>query len=182
MDLSGSMKWCPGPYTADETCSTGPSRLDVLRGAFQDIVADTDFDLFVGKCEYIEDKVDFFWGLVEDSHSHLDSVLAIEKRLTHTYASDEQFCFDDRLGRTIKTQCEPYSRTYMESMDGMVQSRMRTAIVSTANAWYTAWVDAGSPDLSSLVDVEFTKEELEAFRRMGENKTGVEFKVRAHNH
>ncbi|MEH6455499.1 MAG: PilC/PilY family type IV pilus protein [Cocleimonas sp.] len=44
MDLSGSMRWCPGPYTADETCSTGPSRLDVLRGAFQDIVADTDFD------------------------------------------------------------------------------------------------------------------------------------------
>ncbi|MGK0270210.1 MAG: hypothetical protein ACI88H_000853, partial [Cocleimonas sp.] len=44
MDLSGSMRWCPGSYIAGETCATGPSRLDILKGAFQDIVADTDFD------------------------------------------------------------------------------------------------------------------------------------------
>ncbi|WP_299880921.1 pilus assembly protein [uncultured Cocleimonas sp.] len=44
MDLSGSMKWCPGAYIRDEYCATGPTRLDELRGAFQDIIADTDFD------------------------------------------------------------------------------------------------------------------------------------------
>lgn len=44
MDLSGSMNWCPGAFTADEICPTGPSRLDELGGAFQDIISNPDFE------------------------------------------------------------------------------------------------------------------------------------------
>ena len=41
MDLSGSMNWS---LTDEDKPENGdPSRLDVLRGAFQSIVADTDF-------------------------------------------------------------------------------------------------------------------------------------------
>ena len=34
---------------------------------------------------------------------------------------------------------------------------MRLAISTTADYWYTAWVNAGKPDLSLLDDVESTK-------------------------
>jgi hypothetical protein len=32
----------------------------------------------------------------------------------------------------------------------MVERRMRDAILAFGSIWYTAWVDAGQPDLSSL--------------------------------
>jgi hypothetical protein len=32
----------------------------------------------------------------------------------------------------------------------MIERRMRAAIHAVASAWYTAWVDAGQPDLSNL--------------------------------
>lgn len=147
-----------------------------------ELFSDNEFDLFVGKCEYIADKTTYFWNIVEESHGYLEDVLSIEKELSNTYASDEQFCFDDRLGRTIKTQCEPYSRAYMDAMDGMVEARMKRAIISTASAWYTAWIDAGSPDLSALADVKFSKEEIDAFNNIGINSSGKTFKSRSHEH
>ena len=35
-------------------------------------------------------------------------------------------------------------------MNGMVERRLRAAILAVGSVWYTAWVDAGQPDLSKL--------------------------------
>jgi len=35
-------------------------------------------------------------------------------------------------------------------MDGMVEERMRGSVRAIGNAWYTAWVNAGQPDLREL--------------------------------
>ena len=42
-------------------------------------------------------------------------------------------------------------------MNGMVEKQMRKAITVTASFWYTAWVNAGKPDLSGLNTPELTK-------------------------
>lgn len=57
----------------------------------------------------------------------------------------------------MKTQCEDFAAAYHQRMGGMVESRMQAAIVSVGSAWYTAWVLAGQPDLSTLGDETATK-------------------------
>ena len=44
-----------------------------------------------------------------------------------------------------------YSRAYQKLLKGMVQRRMRAAIVSVGSYWYSAWVDAGQPDLDKMI-------------------------------
>ncbi|MNY70801.1 hypothetical protein D3C86_2090080 [compost metagenome] len=39
----------------------------------------------------------------------------------------------------------------------MVENQMKKAITATASFWYTAWVNAGKPDLSDLDSKELTK-------------------------
>ncbi len=34
----------------------------------------------------------------------------------------------------------------------MVERRMRSAILEVGSFWYSAWVDAGQPDLNKLVE------------------------------
>ncbi len=36
-------------------------------------------------------------------------------------------------------------------MKGMVEKRMRAAILAVGSYWYSAWVDAGQPDLNKLI-------------------------------
>jgi hypothetical protein len=115
-----------------------------------ELFADAAYDYFVGPAQYIEDPASYFWEIVLDSHLLLDSVLLIEKELSRSFPTDRQFCYDERLGQTVRTQCREYAEAYHRRMGGMVEARMRASILATGSVWYTAWVDAGAPDLLKL--------------------------------
>ncbi len=139
-----------------------------------ELFADAEFDFFVGKADYIEDPGEFYWKTVLDSHMLVDSVLGIEKRLSRQYPEDQQYCYDDRLGRNIRTECREYAKAYADEMNGMVEDRMRASILALGSAWYTSWIDAGQPDLSKLSDYELTrKEQLEEAKLEEKYKKGV---------
>lgn len=125
-----------------------------------ELYADTEYSFLVGKALYIKKPLKYFWGIIEDSHKLLDDVLDIEKELTETYPEDQQMCYDERLERTIKTQCPEFSRAYHDRMDGMVETRMQDAILSIGSVWFSAWIDAGQPDLDNISKLEIEEEEI----------------------
>lgn len=112
-----------------------------------ELFADKEYDYFVGKANYIEDLNAFFWKMVLDSHDLVDEVLDYEKELSELFPTDQQWCYDERLGRTIRIQCPDYTKAYEQRMAGMVEERMRASIHAVASSWYTAWVNAGQPTL-----------------------------------
>lgn len=109
-----------------------------------------DYDFFLEKATYQADKSSFFWKMVTESHSLVDSVLTIEKELRKTYPESQQMCFDERLGRTVLTQCRDFAKAYSNALQGMIEERMRNSIWAIGSSWYTAWVDAGQPDFEFL--------------------------------
>ncbi|MFZ4542540.1 MAG: zinc dependent phospholipase C family protein [Saprospiraceae bacterium] len=109
-----------------------------------------DYDYWVGSAEFIPNTSETFWQIVFDSHKLVDSLLQIEKKLSLSYPSDQIFCLEERQGTTIKTQCESYVRAYSARLNGQVEDRMRAAILSIGSIWFTAWVNAGQPDLNQL--------------------------------
>lgn len=131
-----------------------------------ELFADTEYDYLVGKAEYIRDPKAYYWKIVLDSHLLVDSVLSIEKRLSQNIPQDELFCFDERLGVTIRTQCREYARAYQDAMQGMVEDRMRATILAVGSVWLTAWVDAGQPDLKGLVSQQASAEELQEYQKL----------------
>lgn len=48
----------------------------------------------------------------------------------------------------------------------MVENRMRTAIYTIACFWYTAWVNAGQPDLASLTGKSFSAADIKEFEEL----------------
>ena len=117
-----------------------------------ELLAEEEYDFFVGKASYIEKPNDYFWGIIEQSHILVDSVLNIEKELSETFPSDQQYCFEKRNEMTLRQPCKAYAIAYAKSMQGMVEKRMSATILALGNVWYTAWIDAGQPDLMKLDD------------------------------
>lgn len=131
-----------------------------------ELFADKEYDYFVGKAVYIDDPKAYYWDVVLESYQLVDSVLAIEKSLSILFPSDKQYCYEERLGRTIRTQCKEYAAAYQERMGGMVEKRMREAIQSIGSAWYTAWVDAGQPNLRLLGAYDLSPAERKALEEL----------------
>lgn len=109
-----------------------------------------EYDFFVGRAHYIASPLDEAWAIVEESFLRVDSVLAIEARLHRQFPADWKYAYVTRNEVLIRTYSEAYSRHYHEALSGMVASRMRNAIIRTGSFWYSAWVDAGQPDIRNL--------------------------------
>lgn len=121
-----------------------------------ELYAEREYDFLVGRARYIEKPEAYFWDIVLSSHRLVDSVLAIEKRLSRQFPEEQQYCYDERLGRVVRTQCRDYARAYHEALKGQVEQRMRQAVHAIGSAWYTAWVDAGQPELNALLSQDLT--------------------------
>lgn len=120
-----------------------------------ELYADSQYDFFVGKAEYIDDLDSYYWDIVLDSHSHLERVLGEEKRIRSSLPADKIFCYQERNGITIRTQCPEFAKAYNNAMSTMVEDRFRSSIKAIGSLWYTAWVQAGRPNLGiEIVNVK----------------------------
>lgn len=131
-----------------------------------ELLADREWDYFVGKAEYIADPLQFIWNRVLESALAADSVLMIEKNLTATFSPDQKFAFENRNGLIIRQYSSAFTIAYNNALKGMVERRLRASIFAIASFWYTAWVDAGQPDCTALTNKNFSAADLKDFEAL----------------
>lgn len=131
-----------------------------------ELLAEKEFDFFIGKAAYITDPGNFIWARVLESAKAADSVLTFEKELTHQFAADQKYSFEQRNGVVIKQYSSAFTIAYNKKLDGMIERRMRQSIFAVASFWYTAWVNAGQPDLKELSKQQFTEADAKEFEEL----------------
>jgi zinc dependent phospholipase C len=134
-----------------------------------ELLADKEWDFFIGKADYIKDPGNFIWQRVLESAAAADTVLRYEKELSEQFPADQKFSFENRNGVLTRQYSSAFTKAYDLKLKGMVERRMRTAIYSVASFWYTAWVNAGEPDLAKLSNKEFSTDDLKEFENLSNN-------------
>ena len=133
-----------------------------------ELLAEKRFDFFIGKAQYIKDPENFIWERVLESAKAADSVLKFEKELSIQFPGDKKYAFEERNNILIKQYSSDYTIAYNKMLNGMVERRMRQSIFAIASFWYTAWINAGQPDLSALSKQTFSENELKEFERLND--------------
>ena len=131
-----------------------------------ELLAEKEFDFFIGKAAYIQNPGDFIWARVLESAKAADSVLKFEKELTNQFGADQKYSFEQRNGVVIKQYSSAFTIAFNNKLDGMVERRMRQSIFAVASFWYTAWVNAGQPDLKNLSKQKFSEAEIKEFEQL----------------
>ncbi|WP_164108449.1 MULTISPECIES: zinc dependent phospholipase C family protein [Sphingobacterium] len=109
-----------------------------------------EYNYFIKRAEYISDPLEESWKIVRESNALVDSVLQIEKQLSLKFKASERKAYIERNNQLIYTYSDSYATIYHQALNGMVERRFRSSILSVASLWYSAWLDAGQPDLSDL--------------------------------
>ncbi len=145
-----------------------------------ELLADKEWDFFIGKAEYIKNPTDFIWQRVMESAAAADTVLKFEKELSNNFPGDQKFAYEERNGITIRQYSSAFSKAYDKKLLGMIERRMRQSIFAVASFWYTAWINAGQPDLTKLSNKEFSAEELKEFETLNSSWKNAAIKGREH--
>lgn len=139
----------------------------------------TGYDFFVGRATYIENIQEAAWRIVGESSAAVDSVLQFEKELSNK-REESKYSFETKGRLTVKVFSATYSEEYHRMLSGMVERRMRASVKRIGDFWFTAWVDAGQPDLTRLIYYQPTEQELK--QRAEELARWKEEKVKAREH
>ena len=133
-----------------------------------ELLAEKRFDFFIGKAQYIKDPAAFIWDRILESAKAADTVLRFEKELSARFPGDKKFAFEERNHILIKQYSSAYTIAYNKMLNGMVERRMRQSIFAIASFWYTAWVNAGQPDLSNLSKESISENDIKEFENLNE--------------
>jgi hypothetical protein len=99
------------------------------------------------------------WKASEGSFAAKDSVLDFERKLNATFPSDQKYTLEQKGQTQVKIYSKEYSRAYHQLLGNQVERRMRASILAVGCVWYTCWVDAGQPDLTSAKSKKMSAED-----------------------
>lgn len=145
-----------------------------------ELLAESEFDFMIGKATYIADVPKYTWSRVLESGAAADTVLRDEVELTKLFPTDRKYAFEERSGKLVRQYSTEFTTEYNKVINNMVERRMRQAIASVASYWYTAWVNAGQPDLKNLSNTAFTEDDLNEFEKLNADWRNSSIKGRVH--
>lgn len=129
-----------------------------------------EYDFFTGRAFYVNDVQEAAWVASETSFAAKDSVLLFEKKLSETFPNDKKYSYEQKGQTSVRTYSKAYSEAYHQLLPGQVERRMRASVLMIGSIWYTAWVDAGQPDLRNLKLKSVKLTEAERKQLAEENK------------
>lgn len=131
-----------------------------------ELLADAEWDFFIGRAAYIANIGEFIWKRVLESSAASDTVLSLERALTARFPVDRKYSFENRNGQIIRQYSTAFSVAYDAALGGMAERRMRQSIYAVASFWYSAWVDAGQSELASISTLVLPEEDRQEFEHL----------------
>lgn len=108
------------------------------------------YNFFTGRAEYIHDPLERAWELVEISHLKVDTIYMVFDSLLIHFPADRMYAHEMRGQATHRVYSRSFSAAFHDGLNGMVERQMQLAVRSVGDYWFTAWVNAGQPDLALM--------------------------------
>ncbi len=122
------------------------------------------YNYYVGTAKYIENPLNEAFKICRASFKAVDSVLRPERVISKSFPPVKKYEMVKHGSKTTRDYSAAYAKAYHTALNGMVEQRMRSSISEIGSFWYSAWVDAGQPDLNRLIAHRLTKEQRQRIK------------------
>ncbi|MFA6925078.1 MAG: zinc dependent phospholipase C family protein [Bacteroidales bacterium] len=113
-------------------------------------VESENFKFWVGRAEYVENPAIEIWKIIKESNAEVDTALKIYVKLNSEFPAEKKSSIKRKGKKNVKVFSEEFSKEFNKEADDMVERKMQKAIFMVGSFWYTAWVNAGQPDLRNI--------------------------------
>jgi len=122
------------------------------------------------KATYLNNPEDAIWTAVRRSNALLTDVFGKEKEVTKNFTDAQKYRIQVRKGKEVKSYTTEFAKAYATALKPTINEQLIHAADLIADFWYTAWVDAGKPDLEKTFTVtgenkSKLKQQLKSFKK-----------------
>jgi hypothetical protein len=108
------------------------------------------------KAQYLSDPAAAIWASVRNAHMQLQQIFEQEREASKEAPDTAKYRMVHRYGKDMKVYTAAFAKVYGARLGSMVNDQLLRSADQIADFWYTAWVDAGRPDLDGLLSAPLT--------------------------
>jgi hypothetical protein len=113
-------------------------------------LAMNQFQLFNNhKATYLKDPAMSIWQAVRKANSLLPAMLAIEKEVSIQFTPDTKYQVKMWYGKETKAYTKEFAAAYAQGLGPTINAQLISSANLITDFWYTAWVNAGKPNLAT---------------------------------
>jgi hypothetical protein len=121
------------------------------------------YNLYSGhKATYLKEPELAIWAAVRKANALLPSVFAKEKEVSKNFPDTLKYKTVVKYNKTFKYYTDAFAKAYGAALKPTVNEQLLSSANLVADFWFTAWVDAGKPELDVLLAKPFSAEDKKA--------------------
>lgn len=122
------------------------------------------------KATYIKDKPAIIWNAIRTAHDLLPEIFEKEKEVAQHFPDSSKYVEVVKYGRKTKVYSDGFAKQYAVALGTTINRQLNSSANMVADFWYSAWVDAGKPNLKHLYQLDKSKrkqlcKELKAYKK-----------------
>lgn len=123
------------------------------------------------KASYLKHPEQAIWEAVRRAAILVPDMLAKEKSVSLQFTDAQKFRIQMRRGKETKSYTSEFAKAYAQALHSSINDQLIHSANLIADFYYTAWVDAGKPDLSSINSAfnQETKRRMKAEQKLYKN-------------
>jgi hypothetical protein len=104
------------------------------------------------KANYIQNIEQHTWQILQTSHQLLQSVFDTETAIAKGFDDSSKYHITHKNGKTRKKYTKEFAKQYAAILNISINNQLLASANAVADYWYTAWINAGSPNLIDLYE------------------------------
>lgn len=96
---------------------------------------------------YIKNLDAAIWKTVRQSHALVNNLLLQERAISKTMSEEQKYRTQIRRGKEVKSYTTAFAKAYHAALKNSINQQLILSSEMIANCWFTAWVNAGKPNL-----------------------------------
>ena len=118
------------------------------------------------KAQYLPSVENAIWDILKHTHSLLPVMFATEKEVSKNFSDTaRKYRWEFRWGKNRRFYSKEFATAFHKALKGSVDEQLIRSANALSDFWYTAWVNAGRPDLGSLVAQPYKKKQFRKERK-----------------
>lgn len=100
------------------------------------------------QARYLKNPAEALWKNIRAAHALLPDMLAKEKQVTLEFTPATKYRTQMRYGKEVQSYTKDFAVAYAIALGKTVNTQLIASSNLLADFWYTAWVNAGKPNLN----------------------------------
>lgn len=111
------------------------------------------------RARYIGNKEEVIWQAIQRSYGLLPALFLQEREASDSFTDATKYRVQVRNGRETKSYTAAFARAYSRRLAPSINQQLLNSSRMIADFWYSAWIDAGRPDVRNFFKTPYTKTE-----------------------